>query len=92
MTRESTIEKADRKRHKDQGNLMLKFVSPGRVGVPDNIVLKPIPPEHQALVAKYIRFAEYKKPKGVPRSAQLRRHQELRDLGFAVDVIDQPSN
>lgn len=91
MTRESKIERDDRKRHAAQGNLMLKFVSPGRIGVPDDILLKPIPPEHQELVARYFRFVEYKKPKGEPRSSQLRRHKELRDLGFAVDVIDQPS-
>lgn len=89
--RESTIEKADRKRVATEGGLMLKFVSPGRVGVPDDIVLRPIPPEHQELVARYFRFAEYKKPKGVPRASQLRRHKELRDLGFAVDVVDQPT-
>lgn len=91
MTRESTIEKADRQRHAANGSLMLKFVSPGRNGVPDDILLNPIPPEHQELVARYFRFVEYKKPKGVPRSAQLRRHAELRALGFTVDVIDQPT-
>lgn len=89
--RESAIEKADRKRHAADGNLMLKFVTPGRNGVPDDILLKAIPSEHQELVARYFRFVEYKKPKGVPRSSQLRRHAELRALGFAVDVIDQPS-
>lgn len=89
--RESAIEKADRKRHAADGNLMLKFVSPGRNGVPDDILLKAIPPEHQELVARYIRFVEYKKPKATPRADQLRRHAELRALGFAVDVIDQPS-
>ena len=91
MARESAIEKADRKRHAADGNQMLKFVSPGLVGVPDDILLKPIPPEHQELVARYFRFVEYKKPKGPKRSTQLRRHKELRDLGFAVDVIDQPT-
>ena len=89
--RESEIERKDRARHKADGNLMMKFVSPGRNGVPDDILLKQIPPEHQELVARYFRFVEYKKPKGVPRSSQLRRHKELRDLGFQVDVIDQPS-
>ena len=90
--RESAIEKADRKRHAADGNLMLKFVSPGRNGVPDDLLLKTIPPEHQELVSRYFRFVEYKKPKGVPRSSQLRRHAELRALGFTVDVIDQPSD
>ena len=89
--RESEIERKDRERHKADGNLMLKFVSPGRNGVPDDILLKPIPPEHQELVARYFRFVEYKKPKATPRADQVRRHKELRALGFAVDVIDQPT-
>lgn len=89
--RESEIERKDRARHKADGNLMLKFVSPGRNGVPDDILLKPIPPEHQELVARYFRFVEYKKPKATPRADQVRRHKELRALGFAVDVIDQPT-
>ena len=86
--RESTIEKTDRARHKDEGTRMLKFVSPGLVGVPDNIVLKPIPPEHQDLVARYFFFAEYKRPGKKPRPSQVREHQRLRDMGFRVDVID----
>lgn len=86
--RESKIERADRDRINATGSLMLKFVSPGRVGVPDNLVLNPVPPEHRDIVARYIRFAEYKKPNATPRASQLRRHQELRALGFTVDVID----
>lgn len=89
--RESAIEKADRRRIAAEGGLMLKFVSPGRVGVPDDIVLRPIPPEHQALVARYFRFAEYKKPGAEPKPHQVRRHAELRNLGFTVDVIDTPT-
>ena len=69
---------------------MLKFVSPGRVGVPDDIVLSPVPPEHQALVARYFRFAEYKKPGAEPNPLPVRRHGALRFLGFTVDVIDTP--
>ena len=89
MTRESKIERADRLRHKAAGRLMLKFVSPGRVGVPDNIVLAPVPEEHRALVAKYFRFAEYKQLNKQPRSTQARRINELQEMGFQVDVIDK---
>lgn len=89
--RESLIEKADRARIQAAGGLMLKFVSPGRVGVPDDLVLHPIPPEHRALVARYFRFAEYKKLGEVPKPHQVRRHAELRTLGFTVDVIDTPT-
>lgn len=86
--RESTIEKADRARIAARGGRMLKFVSPGRNGVPDDIVLHPIPVEHRALVARYFRFAEYKSPGKKPRPAQDREHARLRALGFTVDVID----
>lgn len=89
--RESEIERADRTRIADEGGLMLKFVSPGRNGVPDNIVLRPIPPEHRDIVARYFRLAEYKKPGKKPRSTQLREHARLRALGFTVDVIDSPT-
>lgn len=91
MPRESAIERADRKNHKAAGRLLLKFVSPGRNGMPDDILLNPIPSEHREIVARYFRFVEYKKPKGTPRPDQLRRHAELRALGFTVDVIDSQS-
>lgn len=88
MSRESDIERADRKAVEAEGGKLLKFVSPGLNGVPDRLVLRPIAPEHRELVAKYFRFAEYKKPGKAPRADQLRRHKELRDLGYQVDVID----
>jgi MOSC domain-containing protein YiiM len=92
--RESLIERDDRSRIQEEGGWMLKFVSPGTVGVPDNIVLRPIPPEHQELVARYIRFAEYKASKKDvrPGSSQDRRRQDLINLGFAVDVINSKTN
>ena len=86
--RESTIERKDRSRIEDEGGWMLKFVSPGHNGVPDDIVLRPIPPEHRELVARYFRFVEYKKPGKTPRPSQLRNHKKLRELGFTVEVID----
>lgn len=91
MAAESKIERADRKRHKAAGNRLLKFESPGLNGVPDDLLLKPIPPEHQELVARYFRFVEYKKPKGPLRSSQERRRTELQAMGFVVDVVDQPN-
>ncbi len=89
--RESTIEQADRERISREGGLLLKFVSPGRNGVPDDIVLRPIPPEHRDTVARYFRFVEYKKPGKKPRPGQEREHARLRAMGFAVDVIDTPT-
>lgn len=88
---ESAIERADRKRVAAEGGRLLKFVSPGLNGVPDDILLRPIPPEHQELVARYFRFCEYKAPGAKPRPSQEREHARLRAMGFTVDVIDQPN-
>lgn len=88
--REAEIEKHDRRRIREEGGMMLKFVSPGRNGVADNIVLRPVPPEHQEIVAQYFRFAEYKRSNGKPRPSQVREHERMRALGFRVDVIDAP--
>lgn len=87
--RESAIEAADTKATAAQGGLSLKFVSPGRANVPDRIKLFPVPPEHQAIVARYFRFAEYKAPNQKPRPGQVREHARLRAMGFTVDVIDR---
>lgn len=90
--RESDIERSERKRHAAEGSLLLKFVSPGRNSVPDDILLRQIPPEHQEIVARYFRFIEFKAPGQKPRPSQTREHERLRALGFTVDVIDQPTN
>lgn len=90
--RESEIERADRKRVAADGGMLLKFVSPGRNAVPDDILLMPVPPEHREIVARYFRFCEYKAPGQKPRPNQIREHDRLRALGFTVDVIDQPTN
>lgn len=65
-----------------------KWASTGLRGVPDQILLAPIPPEHQALVARYIRYVETKAPGKEERGQQALRHAELRALGFVVDVVD----
>lgn len=84
--RESTVERAH---VKASTGLSLKFTSPGRVGVPDRIDLRPIPEAHRALVAQYFWFTELKAPGKLPRPEQLREHARLRALGFRVDVIDK---
>lgn len=66
----------------------LKFTSPGRRGVPDRLVLRPVPEAARELVAQYVRFVELKRPGEKPRPEQVREHARLRALGFRVDVID----
>ena len=62
-----------------QGGLCLKFVSPGWEGAPDRLILFP---------EGRIFFVEVKRPGEKPRPLQLKRHEELRKLGFSVYVID----
>lgn len=64
---------------KKKGGLCWKFVSPGTNGVPDRVCLFP---------DGRIVFVETKAPGGKPEPIQEYRHQQLRDLGFEVRVID----
>ena len=61
------------------GGLALKFVSPGMAGVPDRLVLLP---------DGKMAFVEMKAPGKKARPLQRLRHEQLRDLGFPVYVID----
>jgi len=87
-TPERTVEARLCKRVRDNGGEAYKFVSPSRRGVPDRLVLYPVPPEYQALVANYVRFVEVKAPGKKPNAEQTREHEKLFKMGFAVDVVD----
>ena len=75
---EKQVERNFVKAVKDAGGLAMKFVSPGRVGVPDRIVLLP---GGRAV------FAEIKRPDGKLRKSQEAAHREIRAKGFLVCVI-----
>lgn len=77
--RESDIERHLRESVTRKGGLALKFISPGRVGVPDRIVL--LPP------GKII-FVEMKAPGGKLSAPQERTLKMLESLGFFVRMID----
>lgn len=62
----------------ERGGECLKWVSPGRRGVPDRIVLMP--------TARIV-FVETKAPLGVLKSWQKRCHSMLRRFGFRVEVL-----
>jgi hypothetical protein len=40
------------------------------------------------VIAKYFRFAEFKRTGARPTAGQHREHERLRALGFTVEVID----
>ena len=63
------------------GGICPKFVSPGMDGMPDRTVLLP---------GGKIGFVEVKAPGRKPRILQVRRHRQLRNLGFPVFILDDP--
>lgn len=77
--REKTIEQTLVKAVRNAGGLCPKFVSPGMDGMPDRIVFLP---------GGHIAFVELKAPGQKPRPLQLHRHDQLRNLGFKVFVLD----
>lgn len=77
--RETKIEKELRLKVKDIGGLAWKFTSPGTAGVPDRLVILPN--------GKTI-YVELKAPDKQPEPLQFKRHQQLRDRGHQVYVID----
>ena len=66
---------------KNMGGLAPKFVSPGLDGVPDRLVLLP----HGKMA-----FIELKAPGKEMRPLQIRRKEQLEQLGFRVYCIDKP--
>ncbi|MEQ1962564.1 VRR-NUC domain-containing protein [Xenorhabdus khoisanae] len=77
--REDVIERHLVNEVKKAGGIAYKFVSPGRRGVPERIVVLP---------NGRVVFVECKAPGEKPRSDQLREHERLRALGQKVVVLD----
>ena len=85
---EKDIERKGNEYGNNKGISHYKFTSPSRRSVPDQIYLAPIPSFLQPIIAKYVRFIEYKAEGKKATESQQREHRRLRDLGFRVDVID----
>lgn len=81
--RESKIEGYLRCEIEKLGGWMEKHVSPGRRGVPDNLVMWPVGPWQAA----WVEFIETKAPGGVYEVLQQRDHERRRAMGFQVHVI-----
>lgn len=85
---EKEIEKRGGDYARDRGHREMKFTSPGHAFVPDRLHLAPIPELLRPIIAKYIRFVEYKRGGQKPTVPQQREHARMREMGFAVEVID----
>jgi len=77
--REKAVEAKLTKAVKAEGGMCPKLVSPGTDGMPDRLVL--LPEGHMG-------FVEVKAPGKKPRPLQQKRHEQLRDLGYTVAVLD----
>ncbi|MEN3259069.1 VRR-NUC domain-containing protein [Sodalis endosymbiont of Spalangia cameroni] len=77
--REKAIEQQLIRAVKAAGGIAYKFVSPGRLGVPDRLVVLP---------GGRVLFVECKAPGQKARSSQRREHDRLRALGCEVMILD----
>ena len=85
---ESTVEKSLVQLVKKLGGVAYKFVSPARRGVPDRLVLLPIPERDREIVQKYVMFVECKAPGKKPRPEQVREITILAKMGYIVRIQD----
>ena len=70
------------------GGVAFKFVCPGNAGVPDRLVLLPIPAEHQAIVGRYVSFIELKALGRVPNALQRWQIDRINRLGHCAKWVD----
>jgi Holliday junction resolvase len=66
------------KRLEAQGYFVLKLVQTNKTGIPDLLATKP----------NEARWIEVKRPGKKPSAVQEYRHNELRSLGYSVEVLD----
>lgn len=86
--KESKVEKSLVQSVTDKGGIAYKFVSPNHIGVPDRLVLLPLPDLLRKLLGKYMYFVECKAPGQKARSTQKREHAKIEKLGYKVHLLD----
>lgn len=79
--RENTVERRFNLLARRHGGLSLKWVSPGRLGVPDRLLFMP---------GGRLYLVELKRPGGKPRASQNAMFAKLEKRGFHVWVVDDP--
>ncbi len=78
------MEKRRKEQVESEGGLYLKQT--GHAGIPDRLILMPVPEEHRELVSKYVRFEELKSSSGQLSAVQQRVVGWLKQRGYRVDV------
>jgi hypothetical protein len=84
---ESKIERHHRERVEGEGGELLKL-QPLIKGMPDRLMLRPIPPEHREIVAKYVTLVEMKQAGKPPKKIQRYWHARFHELGYNCIVVD----
>lgn len=79
MAEEKKLEQKLVKAVRDISGLALKFVSPGCDGVPDRLIL---------IAYGKVAFVEVKAKGKKPRPIQIRRINQIKNLGFLVFILD----
>ncbi|MCH9838055.1 VRR-NUC domain-containing protein [bacterium] len=85
MGQEAKLEKRRKLEVEAAGGMYLK--QNGHAGIPDRLVLLPVPSEHQELVARYVKFEELKADDGKLSAIQCRVIKWLQERGYQVDVV-----
>lgn len=75
--RENKVEKYLNKKVEELGGITRKWISPGRDGVPDRIII----------IRGTVIFVEVKTSDGKLSSAQKREHERLKSNGATVDIV-----
>lgn len=86
--RESAVEKSLVEAVQAEGGRAFKLVSPGAAGIPDRLVLRRVPPEHQALVQRYVKLVEVKAPGAKLRPLQEWLRRDIQSIGHCSEVVD----
>ena len=81
---EAKLEQKRRAEVEKAGGWYLKQT--GHPGIPDRLILMPVPEEHQELVSRYVRFEELKASTGRLSAVQNRVIGWLLKMGYRVDV------
>lgn len=86
--RERDVEKRFREAVTRRGGLAAKLVSPGNAGMPDRLVLLPVPEAHREIVSRYVQLVELKAPGGELDPLQIYWRDKLTRLGHCVLLED----
>lgn len=87
MVRERDVERYLVDRVEAKGGLAIKLGG-GASGVPDRLVLLPVPAKHKNIVRRYVKLVEVKRPGEEPRPLQVWVMEKIESTGHQALVVD----